>query len=248
MVFSFYYTEEIATLVLNKNPLMIKINNEKNNYNIKSVNAIIDGNYIIPGLNGLEVNARDSYYRMQNLDTFNEYFLVYDQIKPKISLNNNKDKIIKQGNKTQKKISLILEEYNDKAQYLENNKIPANILVTLDTYKKNNYFENINNDLSNFKSLENNLNLNKENKNICVLNYELKDICQKYRNYLVEPTIKLTNNNLITVKKSIQNGTIILISNNANLSDLKLIIKEINFKDLNIVPLSELISEENQTK
>ena len=47
MVFSFYYTEEIATLVLNKNPLMIKINNEKNNYNIKSVNAIIDGNYII---------------------------------------------------------------------------------------------------------------------------------------------------------------------------------------------------------
>ena len=237
MVFSFYYTEEIATIVLNKNPLMIKINAEKEN-------AIIEGDYIIPGLNGLEVNTRESFYKMHNIDTFNEYFLVYDQIEPKISLNNNKDKIIKEGNKTQKRISLILEENNDVANYLKNNNIKANILVTLETYQKDNYFESINNDISHFKSLENNLNLNKENKNICVLNMELKKICQKYRNYLVEPTLKLTNNNLIEVKKNIQNGSIILITKNAQLTDIKILIKEINFKNLSIVPLSKLISEE----
>ncbi len=248
MLFSFYYTEQIATLVLNKNPLMIKINKEKENYNIKSVNAIIEGDYIIPGLNGLEVNARDSFYRMQNIDAFNEYFLVFNQIKPQISLNNHKDKIIKQGNKTQKKVSFILEENKELENYFINNNIKANILVKLDTYQKNNFLESINNDLTNFKALENNLNLNKENKNICVLNYELKDICKKYRNYLVEPTLTLTNNNLIEIKKDLQNGSIILLKNTAKLSDLKILIKEINFKNLSIVPLSELISEENKAK
>ena len=54
MVFSFYYTDQIATIVLNKNPLMQEINQEKENFEVKSVNAIIEGDYITPGLNGIE--------------------------------------------------------------------------------------------------------------------------------------------------------------------------------------------------
>ena len=75
MAFSFYYTERISLIVLNKSPLMITINEEKEKYSIKSVNALIDGNYIIPGVNGIEVNARDSYYRMQELEIFDKYYL-----------------------------------------------------------------------------------------------------------------------------------------------------------------------------
>ena len=86
MVFSFYYTEKIALIVLNKNPLMQSIHEEKDNYEEDFVNALIDGDYIIPGINGLEVNARESFYKMQELDTFNQYYLVFDQIKPEISL------------------------------------------------------------------------------------------------------------------------------------------------------------------
>ena len=99
--------------------------------------------------------------------------------------------------------------------------------------------------LINFKSLENNLNLNKENKNICVLNNELKNICLKYHNYLIEPTLELNSTNYLDVKKNLQNGTIILIKSNAKLIDIKMLLKSLSFKNLNIVPLSELISEKN---
>ena len=78
MVFSFYYTEQIANIVLNKNPLMQMIKEEARNYNVSSVNALIDGNYIVPGLKGLEVNLRDSFYNMKESNVFSEYFLVFD--------------------------------------------------------------------------------------------------------------------------------------------------------------------------
>ena len=77
MVFSFYYTEKIALIVLNKNPLMQEINQEKVNYEEAFVNANIEGDYIIPGINGLMVNTRESFYNMQSLDAFNHYYLVF---------------------------------------------------------------------------------------------------------------------------------------------------------------------------
>ena len=245
MVFSFYYTEQIASLVLNKNPLMQEIKSQQDNYELKSVNATIDGEYIIPGLNGIAINLKDSFYKMHELNVFNKYFLVFNQVKPDISLEDNKDKIIKEANPLLNKVSLILETQNNISTYLQENNIKASMLVTKDTYQKNSYFEALNNDLTNFKDLENNLNLNKENKNICLLNPDLKTICQKYKNYLVEPKLILNSTNYIDIKKELKSGSIILITSKANLIDVKMLIKEINYKGLQIVPLSEIIKEEN---
>ena len=247
MVFSFYYTEQISLIVLNKNPLMITINEEANNYNITSVNALIEGDYIIPGINGLEVNARESFYKMQEIDVFNKYFLVFNQVKPNISLEDNKNKIIKMGNKNLNKVSFILEKENDLSNYLKNNNIKASLLVDIDSYKKDSYFEVINNEVNGFKALENNLNLNKNNKHICVLNNGNKDICLKNKNYLIEPTIILNANNFIDIKNKIDKGSIILIKENVSLTYLKMLIKEINYKGLDIVYLSEIISEKNDS-
>ena len=245
MVFSFYYTEKIASIVLNKNPLMQSINDEAHNYNTKFVNAEISDEYIMPGLNGLEVNVKESFYKMQVGDVFNKYYLVFNQVKPQVSIEDHKDKIIKNGNYKLKKISLVLETDNEVSEFLKSNNIKASILTSIDSYKKNNYFEVINNEVVNFKALENTLNLNKENKHICVLNDNNKDICLKHKNYLIEPTYKLTNTNLIDIKKNILNGNIILITKTASLSDVKILLKEINYKDLESVFLSEIISEEN---
>ena len=244
MVFSFYYTEKIANIVLNKNPLMQEINASKNKYEIQSVNATIDGNYIIPGLNGLEVNTKESFYKMQDINTFNSYYLVYKQVKPNISLQDNKDKIIRNGNPKLKKVSLILETENDISNYLKTNNIPASVLINLNNYTPNNYFELINNDYNNFKELENNLNLHKENTNICVINSKNLDMCIKYHHYLVESTFSLDSTNISEIKSNLSSGSIILIKNTAKLSDLKMLIKEINFKGLEIVNLSQIISEE----
>ena len=245
MVFSFYYTEQIANIVLNKNPLMQEITKSKDDYEVKSVDAVIEGEYIIPGVNGLEVNAKDSFYKMQGAQVFNSYYLVFEQVKPKISLEDNKDKIITKGNSKLKKVSLILESENEVSTYLKNNNIKASILSDLNNYKKNNYFEVINNDSDSFRELENNLNLNKENKNICVLNNSNKKICQKYHNYLVEPKLVLNSSNYLEVKKNIEAGSIILIKDNAKLEDVKMLVKEIKYKNLKMVYLSEVIKEEN---
>jgi len=246
MVFSFYYTSKIATLVLNKNPLMITINKEAENYNIASVNAIIDGNYITPGINGLYVNAKDSYYKMQEGEEFNKYYLVFDELSPDISIKNHKDKIIKNGNQKLKKVSIVLEYNPEIIKYLKNNKIEASLISTLNIYEKNSFLEHLNGELTNFKAFENTLNLNKENKGICLINSYNKDICLKNKNYLVEPTLTLNNNNLREVKKGIDKGVIIYVKSNTPLSDFKLLLKEIAYKDLKIVYLSKLIAEDNE--
>lgn len=247
MFFSFYYTEKIALIVLNKNPLMQSINEQKKNYEIDFVNAVIEGDYIIPGINGLEVNARESFYGMQELDAFNHYYLVFDQVKPEVSLEDHKDKIIHKGNAKLKQVSIILSEEADISEYLKANQYQASLLVDSNTYEKNSYFEVINNEVNAFESLENTLNLNKENTHICVMNGQNYELCLKKKNYLVEPTLTLTSTNYIDVKSSFESGSIILIDESAKLSDVKLLLKEINYKNYDIVYISELISEENGT-
>lgn len=248
MVFSFYYTEQISTLVLNKNPLMMTIKEQADNYNVKSVNAEIRGENIIPGINGLYVNSRESFYAMQSEDIFNEYYLVFEQKKPDVTLEDNKDKLIISGNPNIRQVTLILETENEVSEYLKLNEFKASLLVDMNTYKDKNYFESLNNETIGFKSLENNLTLNKENKHICVVNTDNKEICQKHKNYLVSPGLRLNNSNLLYIKKNLKNGSIIVIGDTATLSDVKLLLKEIKYKDLELVYLSELISEVNKTK
>ncbi len=246
MVFSFYYTDKISGIVLNKNPLMQDIKRLANNYYVKSVNAEIKGNTIIPGINGKRVNLKDSFYSMQELKTFNAYFLVYDEEIPEVSLNRNKDKIIETGNRNKSEISLVFTSLNLLTDYIKANNLKASLLTTTDTYQKNSYFEQINNDVVNFTDLENTLNLNKENTNICIVNDDNKDMCIKVKNYLVKPLLKLEATNYLDVKKGLVNGSIILIEDTARLDDLKLLLKEIKYKGLTPVVLSELISESNK--
>lgn len=245
MVFSFYYTEKIALIVLDKNPLMQEINGKKADYEEDYVNAFIEGDYIIPGINGLAVNTRESFYQMQDLEVFNHYYLVFDQVRPEISLEDHKNKIIHKGNAKLKQVTLILNGLSDISEYLQSKEYKANLLVNIDNYEKDSYFEVINHEIKSFSSLENTLNLNKENKRICVVNNQNYDLCLKNKNYLVEPTLTLTNTNYIDVKNKLESGSIILIDSNAKLSDVKLLLKEIKYKNYDVVYLSELISEEN---
>ena len=91
---SFYYTEQVALYVKNKNPIMQSIKNVSKSLSTESINcSIIEDTYIIPGYNGKYVNLDKSFYNMVTSD-YNEDLLVFNQIKPNISLEDNKDKII----------------------------------------------------------------------------------------------------------------------------------------------------------
>ena len=152
MLFSFYYTEKIALLMRKKDPIYESIEVIKEESNIDYVNAIIKDDNIIPGMNGLKVNTEKSFQKMKSFGAFNKYYLIFDQVKPEISLEDHKDKMITNGNSKKRMVSFILEENENIAKYLKENNIEASLLITKDTFKRDNYFEQINADNKNFKS------------------------------------------------------------------------------------------------
>ncbi len=245
MFLSFYYTEKVALYVKSKNPIFQEIKEKKNKYETKSVNSIIKGNTIIPGLNGIEVNIDKSAEKMNKIGAFNETYLVYKKTKPEISLKNNKDKIIISGNKLKKQVAIIILNNEDIFNYSKNNKIKITSISKINNPILND-IEYLNGEESNskFKIYEQLLNREKINTHICVINNNY-DICKKYHNYLVMPYLKLNKTNIIEVKNNIEKGSIILIKNNARLVDYKILLSKIKSMDLEIVFLSKLISEEN---
>mgnify|MGYP004731941551 FL=1 len=72
--FSFFYTEKIANLTLDKNELYQSIKREASNYNEEYINAFIEDDKIVPGLNGKNVNIKNSFYNIKNLNIFNAYY------------------------------------------------------------------------------------------------------------------------------------------------------------------------------
>lgn len=244
MLFSFYYTEKIAVIMQNKSPIMQSIEEVEESYVVNAINASIDSNYVVPGIMGRMVNKTKSYVNMKAFGIFNEYYLIFDDVKPDVSLEDNKDKIIKEGNKSKKAVSLLLEDGNETIKkYLKDNKISADLLINESTYENGSFFEQINNDKDKYKNVESLLNKNNQNKNICYIKEMEKEYCRKEQKYLVEETFTLGSNNIVEAKTKLDSGAIILIKKNANLEHLKLLVKEIHFKGLNIQPLSELISE-----
>jgi len=244
LLFSFYYTEKMSNIVINNSSLVMQINENIDDYNVLAVSAEINGDYITPGLNGSKVNVLKSYNNMKFLDTFNSYYLVYDKEVPKISLENNKDKIIKNGNYNKQSIALIVKNNQDVINYSKDKNIAITRIVDLKTYDKYSSFEQINNEVENFESLEKILTTNNQNKNICVINNYNYEICKNKKKYLVEHTVGLTNYNLGNIKNNIQNGYIINVNDDVSLTDYKILIRQIYYQDLNVVSLSELITEE----
>lgn len=245
MLFSFYYTEKIALIAKSKSPIMISINEAKENLGVSSVNAEIKNEYITPGLNGLEVNIQESFSKMKNFDVFNYYYLVFDQIKPEISLENNKNKIIRNGNKLKRSVSIIIDSNNDITNYIITNNIKANILMNIVNYDKTTNLEILNNEINEFEKLDTLLNKAELNKKICFNNKNNIEYCIKKEYYLVENNKELNSTNLPLIKSNIESGDIILITQTAKLEDFKLLINQIKYQDLKIIYLSELITEEN---
>ncbi len=243
MLFSFYYTEKIALLVQKENPLRIKIEEIKSSYEVESVNAIIEDKYIIPGLNGEQVNVDKSFINMKSFGDFNKYYLIYDKVKPSVSLTNNLDKIIKKGNSKKKEVSIIIENISEHKSYFINNNIKINLLVDNSNVINNSFFEQINVDNDNFTKVNDYLDRNNMNKKICILNNKNYEICKENKYYIVDVSLRLNNSNIIEIKNSLENGSIIYIDKDTNLDYIKLLLKYISNQGLSVALLSNLISE-----
>lgn len=244
VLLSFYTTNKTANLVRNQDPILKEIRNISLEKKEDFVNAVIEDDYIIPGMYGSVVDELKSLAKMKEQDVFNNLYLVSQPIKPDISLSDNLDKIIIKGNSKKQQVSFVIDENTSKKikDYLVKNSIKASLLITKDNFSKDSYFEQINNDFKNYKELDKTLKKNKINTNICVLdnnNSNLK-FCKSKRKYLVKPGMFLDNANIIEIKTKLDSGSIIYIKDATYLDCL---VEYIKSKDLKIVPLSQLISE-----
>jgi hypothetical protein len=239
---SFYYTEQIALYVKSKNPLIKKIEENKDSLYVNSINStLIDELYIIPGINGKEVNVDNSFNTMKELNVYNENKIIYNQIVPKISLNNNKDRIIIRGNQNKRQVSLIFEDTSDLTKYLIQNKHKVNLLISKEIYNKEYEMINNSNNKKTYKNIDDYLSKNKINKNICY--YKNKQLCLD--KYIFQESLTINHSNLSTNINKISNGEIILIKDTLTLTELQILLNKIKTQDLSIVRLSDLISETN---
>lgn len=242
--FSFYFTDQILTFIDNKSPIMKEIKASINKYNVQAVNATIKDNTIIPGCNGKKVNPRSSLMKMEDFGSFNETFLVYDEITPKISIKNNKEKIIIKGNAQKRGVSLVLEPNDNVEAYLLKNNINYDLITNLNSNltQKREYINTESNE-KNYLNLESILKSKKLNNDICLLNYSNIKMCKEKKKYLVSFSIEADN--IYNVLNNITSGDIILIKQGFSVDNIRLLIKEISSQDLKILYLSELISEKN---
>ncbi len=237
---SFYYTEQVALYVKNKNPIMQSIRNVSPSKYIESTNcSIVEDIYIIPGTNGKYVNEDASFYNMVTSD-YNESLLVFNEIKPQISLEDNKDKIIIRGNHHKNAVSLIFEDINSLSKYMLQKDYKVNILIEKETHTDK--YELINNakEKNTFKRIDKYL-----NNNICYTNDKTIPVLCKDK-YVITPSVIVTHSNLSSIKNTISSGDIILIKNTLTIEELEILVNQINYQDLSIIPVSELISESTQ--
>lgn len=243
-LFSFFYTEKISNLTLEKNKIYQEIKNQSREYEVEPVNAIINNSEIIPGLNGKKVNVKESFYNMIDLNTFNSYYLLYDISYPEISLEKNKDKIITEGNSAKNAVTFIINGNNEIINFFKENNISISILTDIENFDKNCNYEQINNEVIKFNKLESMINKYTKNTNICYVNDKNIKNCKQHKKYLVKTNKILNNQTFKKLKNNIKSGDIYFIDKAIDTKNIHLFINSILYKDLDIIPLSKMISEE----
>ena len=62
---SFFYTDKAVSMMEDKDPVMIKIKKEKKSLEEESINAKVNGEYLVPGYSGLVVDLDKSFNKMK---------------------------------------------------------------------------------------------------------------------------------------------------------------------------------------
>ena len=268
MCFSFFYTEKTVSVVKEYDTIMITLRNEASKYESEAIDAKIEGNTIIPGLNGKKVNINKSYSKMKRYGSYNESLLVFSDMLPKITLEKNKNKYIISGNKEKKMVSLIfIVEENTKIDNIVNilneKKVKGNFFVEgLWLEKNSNLINPLIKDNHNIGNLSYNLDysnssfvwidtiikkIGKQKTSYCYNEKEDKttlSACSLNKDYTIRPNIITDKNPLKTIKENLTSGSLISIKiNNDTEEELKLIINYINSKGYKIVNLEEHLKE-----
>jgi len=264
--FSFFMTEKTALVVSDMDQIMIEIKANYNNYHTDSIDAIVDGNTIIPGISSKEVNINKSYKNMKQSGYYSDKLYIYDYTKPKISLSDNIDKYIIKGNPNKRMVSLIFKvDSNDNIDDILNivNNYNINVTFFIDT----NWFTN-NNELigklindghnigilmddysnSNFEWMDMVIKkINNQRNSFCYSkedNESNLEACIQKHNYTIRPVEISEKTPLVDIKKNLNAGSILSLNINSQVrKELSTIIIFIKSKGFNIDNLENHLLE-----
>ena len=240
---SFYTTKELALFMKSKDPLYESIEVMKDEYYENPRDAYIDQDYMIPGLDGQQLDVDSSYQNMRQNGALELKKLVFSAIEPTISARTNKDKIIVKGNSQKNGVSFLIDN-QEFSVYLEEMGISYAILTTKETM--NNHYEfgkKLNDDFQNYEEVEGYLSRKKELVPYCYINQRDKKTCVQHKKYLFQETKEINKNNFAKEYNKISSGDILFLNENMGISYLKMLIYQIQFKGLKILPISTLLSE-----
>lgn len=265
---SFIYTEKTVTVVKEFDDIMIEIKNKNEVDKVNAVEAVIEGNIIIPGIAGLEVDIDKSYSKMKRYGKYNDKLLEYNPVIPNVSLQSNLNKYVVSGNTSKNMVSLLfLVDSNDSVQktldVLKNKQVKATFFVDGNWVEKNNDYLikiiNAGHDIGNlsynydysnssFAWLDNKIkNVSKQTYGYCYMkedNETSLSICSNNKNYTIRPTVIIDNTPTITVKENLKAGSLIALPISEEVEkELGVIISFIESKGLKIESLSNHLSE-----
>ena len=265
---SFFYTDKAISMMEDKDPVMIKIKKEKKSLEEESINAKVNGEYLVPGYSGLVVDLDKSFNKMKKYGGYNESLIVFEESTPTISVDEYYDKYIVSGNGFTNYISLVFE-ITDKEllpkikDILKENDVRATFFVDGVLLKEDNIlvtsllqdFHEI--ELLNYKGSYDRLVFeealdtlqviaNKRGK-YCLAKYDQKEIlelCSKEKMHTIIPTIQIKSNPYLSLKGKLREGSIISITpTKENISELDVVIKYIKQRGYTLDTLEQLLSE-----
>ena len=265
---SFFYTDKAISMMEDKDPVMIKIKKEKKSLEEESINAKVNGEYLVPGYSGLVVDLDKSFNKMKKYGEYNESLIVFKESTPTISVDEYYDKYIVSGNGFTNYISLVFE-ITDKEllpkikDILKENDVRATFFVDGLLLKEDNIlitsllqdFHEI--ELLNYKGSYDRLVFeealdtlqviaNKRGK-YCLAKYDQKEIlelCSKEKMHTIIPTIQISSNPYLSLKGKLREGSIISITpTKENISELDVVIKYIKQRGYTLDTLEQLLSE-----
>lgn len=264
--FSFFMTEKTAMMVNEMDEIMIEIKTKKDNYKSDFIDAKIEGEDIIPGINGRKVNVNKSYKNMKSNGYYSDKLYIYDYFKPNVSLTDNMDKYIIKGNPNKRMVSLIfvLKENDDVTSILtiiNNYNVKATFFVDYiwftnntdkiqEIIKKGHIVSPFMEDYSdsNFEWMDIVIkNINKQRYGFCYnIDYNENNLkeCVLRNNYTIKPLEINEKTPLVDIKSKLESGSLLSLRVNTQLKkELSTIIIYIKSKGLLLTNLEENVME-----
>ncbi len=271
--FSFYYTDRAVDIVRENDPMMKELMEKSKDYEILSKDATFTDKGIIPGLSGKQVDLKKSFENMKKYGGFKESLLVFEEVKPGVSLEEYYDRYVIRGNALKNSVSLvfkvsanddvskILSVLNEKnargtffidGKYLEQNQEMVYQLarddheVEIMSYDGGYSKKKMQ---ESFDLLEMVLN---QHSGFCYAEYDQKEVlelCSKEQRHTIIPNAIVSNYPFSTVKGYLDKGNIISFSINSQVEEeLPIIINYIQQRGYQMMRLDDLLRESTYEK